>query len=66
VDLKKDAWSITKLLKGFEVSKINGQANVVAHGIAKFTRTDGVLLNSFLPSCVAYDVMNDCNNVLIN
>lgn len=47
------------------MSKINRQANVVAHGIAMFTRTDGVL-NRFPPSCMAYDVMNDCNNVLIN
>lgn len=50
VDLKKEALSIARLIKGFEVSKINRQANEVAHGIVKFisdTRSDGVLVNSF-------------------
>jgi hypothetical protein len=65
VDLKKEAMSVSKLIKDFKIVKIDRQANRVAHEIAKFcfnSRSDGVLCNS-VPPCVASFVMNDCKNL---
>ena len=60
VDLKKEALSISKMLKNFKIAKINRQANKVAHEIAKFSfinKSDGILLNS-VPPCVAIFVQS--------
>ena len=49
-----------------KMSKINMRANMMTHGIAKFSfdnRSDGILFNIVLP-CVAQSVMNDFTNVL--
>ena len=65
VDLKKEAMSVSKLIKDFKVAKIDRRANRAAHEIAKFcfnTRSEGVLCNS-VPPCVATFVMNDCKNL---
>ena len=66
IDLKKEALSISKMLKNFKIAKINRNANKVAHEIAKFSfigKSDGILLNN-VPPCVANFVMNDCNNII--
>ena len=68
VDLKKEAMSVSNLIKDFKIVKIDRQANRVAHEIAKFcfdSRSDGVLCNS-VPPCVARFVMNDCKNFVIS
>ena len=68
VDLKKEKLGIIKLLDSYMLSKIIRQTNMMTHEIARFNfdnRFDGLLLNSFSP-CVAFAVMMDCNNVLIN
>ena len=62
-DLKKEAWSISKLMDSFRVSKIRRSANEVVHLIAKFSfdnRVDGILVN-VVPPYVVNSVMNDCN-----
>ncbi|XBJ13023.1 hypothetical protein VPH35_017443 [Triticum aestivum] len=67
VDLKKEAMSVSDLIKDFKIVKIDRQANRVAHEIAKFcfdSRSDGVLCNS-VPPCVASFVMNNCKNFVI-
>ena len=55
-----------KLANNFKIVKINRQANMAAHEIAKFSfdnRSDGLLYYS-VPPCVVYSVMNDCKNFL--
>ena len=66
VDLKKEAFSISKMLPNVKISKISRKANKVAHEIAKFSfnnKSDGVLINSVL-ACVEHVVLNDCINIL--
>lgn len=57
-----------KFLKGdFELLKINRQASGVVHESAKFSFgncSNGVLVRS-VPPCMAYVVMNDCENIII-
>ena len=55
MDLKRIALRISNLLQSVRLVKVNRQANVVAHEIAKFSfhsKTGGILLNS-VPPCVA-------------
>ena len=62
-DLKKEAWSISKLMDSFRVSKIRRSANEVAHLIAKFSfdnRVDVIFVND-VPPCVVNSVMNHSN-----
>ena len=62
-DLKKEAWTISKLFTSLKVAKIRRSTNMVAHLLAKFSfdnRVDGTLVNDVLP-CVVNSVMNDCN-----
>ncbi|XBH54147.1 hypothetical protein VPH35_076510 [Triticum aestivum] len=66
-DLKKEASSVSRLIKDLKIAKIDRLANRMAHEIAKFSldsRSDGALCNS-VPPCVATFVMNDCKNMVL-
>ena len=61
VDLKKEAIDASKFIEDLKIVKIDRQAIMVTHEIAKFSfdsRSDGVLCY-WVPRCVASEVMND-------